>query len=297
MTSRICRSKLFAGRTLCMHKQTYTLPHAWDEAIGQWVDWLTTSGASEETVRVRRGVVRCIARRSATGSPIELTTNRLVEICAAQPWSNDHRRSVRTALVGFFDHCIETELCRANPARGLPAVSESKPAPRPATDRIWHDLLDAAGPRERLMARLAGEAGLRRAEIAQVHRYDLIEDLAGWSLLVRGKGGKQRTVPVTDSLASAIRTHRYGSSPRGFLFPGNDDGHLSPGHVGVLISRLMPDGWSCHKLRHRYATRGYAGTGNLRAVQEALGHASVATTQRYTAVSNREVRAVSEAAA
>ncbi len=52
-----------------------------------------------------------------------------------------------------------------------------------------------------------------------------------------------------------------------------------------------------HKLRHRYASKGYAGTGNIRAVQEALGHASVATTQRYTAVTSREVRAVSEAAA
>lgn len=52
-----------------------------------------------------------------------------------------------------------------------------------------------------------------------------------------------------------------------------------------------------HKLRHRFGTRGYAGTGNLRAVQEALGHASVATTQRYVAVSARDVRAVSEAAA
>jgi site-specific recombinase XerC len=49
-------------------------------------------------------------------------------------------------------------------------------------------------------------------------------------------------------------------------------------------------------LRHRFASRGYAGTGNLRAVQEALGHASIATTQRYTAVSRDDVRAVSEAA-
>jgi len=64
-----------------------------------------------------------------------------------------------------------------------------------------------------------------------------------------------------------------------------------------VISRLMPDGWSMHKLRHRFATRGYAGTGNLRAVQEALGHASVATTQRYTAISSREVRSVADAAA
>ena len=58
----------------------------------------------------------------------------------------------------------------------------------------------------------------------------------------------------------------------------------------------MPPGWSAHKLRHRYATRGYAVTRNLRAVQVALGHASVATTQRYTATTEPEVRAVAEAA-
>ena len=142
------------------------------------------------------------------------------------------------------------------------------------------------------MARLAGEAGLRRAEVAQAHRDDLIEDLTGWSLIVHGKGGKQRVVPLTDSLATTIREH-----PAGWLFPGRDNGHLSAGHVGITISRLMPPGWSMHKLRHRYATRGFAGTGNLRAVQVALGHASVATTQRYVAVSSADLRAVSEAAA
>jgi site-specific recombinase XerC len=53
----------------------------------------------------------------------------------------------------------------------------------------------------------------------------------------------------------------------------------------------MPPGWSMHKLRHRFATRGYAGTGDLLAVKEALGHASVATTQLYTAVPRKGVRA------
>ena len=147
------------------------------------------------------------------------------------------------------------------------------------------------------MARLAGEAGLRRAEVAQVHRDDLGEDINGWSLIVRGKGDKQRIIPITDSLANAINEYSSGYSPRGFLFPGQIDGHISPNRVGVVLSKLMPPGWSMHKLRHRYASRGFAGTHNIRAVQEALGHSSVATTQRYTAVSSRDVRAVSEAAA
>lgn len=63
-----------------------------------------------------------------------------------------------------------------------------------------------------------------------------------------------------------------------------------------MIGDRMPEGWSMHKLRHRFATKAYAGSRNLRAVQEALGHASVATTQRYTAVSGTEVRAAVAAA-
>lgn len=154
------------------------------------------------------------------------------------------------------------------------------------------------------MVRLAGEAGLRRAEIAQVHRNDVIWDGDGWSLIVNGKGGKQRVVPINTSLAEQIQRgpswlgdHVGG----GYLFPSIDRwgnvvaDHLTADRVGRLISDLMPDGWSAHKLRHRYATRGFAGTKNLRAVQEALGHASVATTQRYTAVSSPEVREVAEA--
>lgn len=270
----------------------YTLPQEWENAIAGWVEWLTAGGSSKETVRVRRGVVRFTARH-LQGTPSAVTTGQLVDLCASHQWSNDHRRGVRTALIGFYDW-----LGGDNPARGLPQVPESKPRPRPVTDTIWKELLDSAPPRERLMARLAGEAGLRRAEVAQVHRDDLVEDNTGWSLIVKGKGGKQRTVPITDCLADAINGYRPGEyNPRGFLFPGQIDGHISANRVGVALSRLMPEGWSMHKLRHRYASKGFAGTGNLRAVQEALGHASVATTQRYTAVASRDVRAVSEAAA
>lgn len=276
----------------------YELPELWDVAILGWVQWLIAAGAASETVRCRRGIVRAVARRTRTLGPGDVTTEMLVASCAAQRWSNDHRRNVRASLLRFYEYCVKAGVCPTNPAKDLPRVPESKPRPRPATDAIWAALLVAASPRERMMARLAGEAGMRRAEVAKVHRADLIEDLLGWSIIVRGKGDKQRIVPITDTLANGVREYQDGGyNPDGFLFPGQIDGHVSAGHVGVLISRLMPEGWSMHKLRHRYASRGYAGTRDIRAVQEALGHASVATTQRYTAVTSREVRAVSEAAA
>lgn len=282
-----------------MYGELYTLPPSWGEAIRGWTEWLVAAGASPETIRVRRGIVRSVARQLVDiGHPGGVTTEHLVDLCSRHRWSNDHRRGVRAALIGFYDWFQVSGASTDNPARGLPRVPESTPKPRPAPDTIWRQLLATAAPRERLMARLAAEAGLRRAEVARIRRDDLIEDLIGWSLVVRGKGNKQRVVPITDGLADAIRAyHVEGYTPHGYLFPGQIDGHVSPGHVGVLISRLMPPGWSMHTLRHRYASRGYAGTKDIRAVQEALGHASVATTQRYTAVTSREIRAVSESAA
>ena len=95
----------------------------------------------------------------------------------------------------------------------------------------------------------------------------------------------------------------FGAGPRsapgvpGYLFPGDDEGHLTPGYVGTLVTKVLPDGWSMHSLRHRMASRAYRGTRNLRAVQAILGHENLNTTQRYLAVDDREIRAAMEAAA
>jgi integrase len=241
-----------------------------------------------------------IARRSETTHPRFITIGSLIEIGNRYEWSADHRKGIRTSLNSFFEWALINGIVSDNPAALLPAVSGSPPNPRPAPDDIWEKLLADAPPRELMMARLAGEAGMRRAEVAVCHRRDLFREGAHWSLLIHGKGGKDRVLPITDNLAAAIIEFCPTSS---YLFPSLDKWgnelapHLSEHHVGKLLSALMPPGWSMHKLRHRFASRGLAGTNDLIAVQEALGHVSVATTQRYVKITTDKVRAVSEAAA
>lgn len=127
------------------------------------------------------------------------------------------------------------------------------------------------------MVRLAGACGLRRAEIAQL-RGDDIDN--GW-VRVTGKGGQVRAVPLPDDLA-------WLGGVDGWVFPNGRGGHLAPDTVGRLLRQVLGRGG--HTLRHRYATTVYAGTGDLRAVQELLGHASPVTTARYTLVSPKRLR-------
>lgn len=276
------------------HVLSYPLPPAWDSAINGWLAWLIAAGTSSATRHTRRGHVRRVAREVGAASPRDVTGPDLLAILGRADYSIEHRRGLRASLASFYHWCLTSGVVESDPTLTLPMVRTPSGAPKPATDEIWRQILAAADERSLLMARLACEAGLRRAEVACVHSDDLANGIDGAELIVHGKGGKQRVVPITVTLAADIAaTCPHG----GFLFPGQIDGHLSANHVGKIVSALMPHGWSMHKLRHRFATRGYAGTGNLRAVQEALGHASVATTQRYTAVAGADLRRVSEAAA
>lgn len=282
-----------------------TLPTAWENAIQDWSKWLRAAGRSPKTIRTRTGHVAAIARLTHTRHPAEISTNLLVECFAARDYSVEHRRSSRVSLTQFFDHCLQQRLVTHNPASGLPKISEDNPRARPAPDWLWEELVAKAPPRELLMVRLAAEAGLRREEISKVSRDDVTWNGDGYSLIVHGKGGRQRIVPINDGLAEQLQKGRFEWIPPGcparYVFPSLDRwgnvvaARMSADRVGRLISDLMPEGWSAHKLRHRYATRGFAVTHNLRAVQVALGHASVATTQRYTAVSEPDVRQVAEA--
>jgi integrase/recombinase XerC len=136
------------------------------------------------------------------------------------------------------------------------------------------------------MVRLANELGLRRAEVAQVlPEADVVQDLKGWSLVVHGKGGKKRVLPLPDDLA-----HQLLASDSGYLFPSPKGGHVSPHWVGTLVSRALADGTTMHQLRHLCATEIHEQTHDVRLVQTLLGHSSLATTQRYIGVDDSKVR-------
>lgn len=259
-------------------------PPAWASLVAAYLAAEAGAGRSPATIATRRGHLAFMAR-GLRCAPARVTTAGILTWFGRQSWSIETRRSHRNTAMSFFGWAHRAGHLSTNPAADLPVMRAAAPAPRPAPDAVWSAAIADADPRVRLMLRLAAEVGLRRAEIARVHRRDLTRGSAGAALLVHGKGGKLRVVPLGDALAVAI------ADADGYLFPGDEDGHLSPRWVGKLMAGALPDHWTAHTLRHRFATRAYRGTRNLRAVQSLLGHSSVATTERYTAVDDDEIRA------
>lgn len=253
----------------------------------EWVAWMRVAGRPETTIGLRVYHLRRIMRELEM-DPWVVTTEQLVHYLASQSWAPETRRSYRASLRAFYGWAQATGRRLDSPAHLLPSVTVPRGKPRPTPELIYHDAMHRAGARERLMIELAAQCGLRRGEIARVHTGDLVQDLLGHSLRVVGKGGHVRMVPLPPLLAASIL-----GAPAGWLFPSphSAGGHLTEHHVGVLVSRLLPEGWTCHTLRHRCGTVAYAASHDLRAVQELLGHAKPETTALYTKVSPASVRA------
>lgn len=272
-------------------------PASWREPIDGYCLHLVAAGQSARTVKSRRQALARIGR-DLDCPPADVTTAALVEWFGQQRWKPETRKHYRVAAAGFFTWAHRANVVPVDVGAELPAVRIPPTVPRPVPDDAYRAALAAAGPRERLLLRLAAEAGLRRAEAAGVRVSDVEDAYGGPQLRVLGKGGRVRIVPITDDLAAVIRRGAAGHSPAlaafgpaEFLFPGTDSGHLSPHYVGKLVAAALPPGWSMHKLRHRFATRVFRGSRNLIATQRLLGHSSVATTQRYVGVDDDEIRA------
>ncbi|RGU85727.1 site-specific integrase [Bifidobacterium longum] len=259
-------------------------PVPWRKSIEGWTDTLRAAGLSAQTIKSRRYKMIHLSWLLMPSGPKDVTTEQIVQVFARQQWKPETRKAYRNTISSFFRWLHKSGRRSDDPSLDVPRVKKPHAHPRPCPDRYIAAAMEMATPPERLMIRLGAECGLRRGEIAAVHSDDVVADSTGRSLIVRGKGDKQRIVPLPDDLAGIIM------DARGYLFPGRFGGHVEESYIGDHISRLLPDGYAAHTLRHRFATTAYAATHDLFVVAELLGHESVETTEHYVAMPDGRLR-------
>ncbi|HEY9337581.1 MAG TPA: tyrosine-type recombinase/integrase [Kribbella sp.] len=287
---------------------------AWVVAIAAFKFYLRSAERSAGAIRLRTYYIARFAADVTKADPYHcdpfagpttgVGVDQLAGWLSNPDWQAETRKSARASIIAFYRWAAKTgRLTVPNPAAELDPISVPRALPRPTPDVVLVDALLTANDHDRLILKLAGYAGLRRAEIAKVHPDDFDWDTD--KLLVRGKGGKERWVPVhpdlrVDVLAELAR-RESGKTGTGwryyvdsitvddYLFPGRD-GHVQPDAIGKVLSRLLAGRWTGHTLRHRFATVALRVSRDLRAVQELLGHSKPETTARYTEVSEESKR-------
>lgn len=268
-----------------MLNESILLPH-----VRGWRQELIGIGRSKNTVAVRVSYVTRFMRW--VDLPLEeITRTHLVGWLAEHPtWEKDTRRSAIASLRGFFTWAHRTGLVTVNAAADLPSAGRKRAVPAPAAD---YDVMEAIRQSPEWVAlaiEVIATCGLRRSEVATLKDSLIQPDGQGWIIRVTGKGDVTRIIPCPPHLALRLKKRK------GWTFPGGQHGHVSAGWLGKMISRALPPGVTAHKLRHRFASVSYAKTHDLRAIQELLGHASLATTQVYVRVSTTETREAAQAA-
>jgi integrase/recombinase XerC len=197
-----------------------------------------------------------------------------------------------------------------NPAKLVATPRLPKKLPRVPTMEEINGLLNSEMPesasfpeRDRAIFELLYGCGLRNSELVGIELGDL--DGANGVILVRGKGKKQRYVPLEGAAAEALQAYRQqrqqllnaaGKSTRR-LFINRRGGPLTTRSVGrivkqIAVSRGLPSDIHPHTLRHAFGTHMLSEGADLRAIQELLGHERLSTTQRYTQLSIQHVMEV-----
>ena len=231
---------------------------------------------------------------------------------AASDGVGNATRAKKLSAVRSFFRWLRLRHGIANEAPGLLRTPKSRrPLPRALTAPDAAAVVDSLGDdaaspalaaRDTALMALLYGAGLRIHEALGLDIGDLPPE--GAPLSVRGKGGRQRIVPLLPVLRREIAAwlrHHPAPTPDAPLFLGARGARLNP---GVLQRRMrdfrrlngLPEHATPHALRHSFATHLLANGADLRAIQELLGHASLSTTQRYTAVDADRLMAVWQAA-
>ncbi len=280
------------------------------------VDWrleaflASLTASSPHTVAAYRGDVRDFAiwaERSGVDTPLRVERMLLRRYVAYLTTRRFAKRSIArkvAALHKYFRWLTRSGTLTADPSVALRAPSGEGRLPRVLSAGELDVLLDGAPDDEPQWRRHRDDAvlellygsGVRVSELCGLDCGDI--DLSSSTAVVWGKGSKQRRVPLSsvscDALRSwsAIRRDVVAETAGQALF-GNERGHrLTPRDVRRIIDRRADNPTHPHALRHSFATHLLDGGADLRVVQELLGHADVATTQRYTHVSNERLRAV-----
>lgn len=249
-------------------------------------------GVSARSLELRGACLRQAAR---AGLPL-LTASRgeIEDYLQGHTWAPATLAAHSQALRAFYLWARKTGVRADDPMEDMPRVRVPRGVPRPvpvSRYRAARVAAQAKGPRMVLMLDLCARMGLRRAEAARVHTDDFDDGL----LRIRGKGGKERMVPVPKDLQIII-----DGLPVGWLFPSRKGGGtrpITPARLGACITEMLGgNNWTTHTLRHRFATNVLQATDNLRIAQDLLGHSSSATTDRYTALMDGHKRSAIEAA-
>jgi integrase/recombinase XerC len=226
------------------------------------------------------------------------------------------RRSIarkKSVVRSMLSWAVARDVIPTNPSDDVVGPKLDKPLPRVMKAEEAKKLCelpprdDATGLRDRAILELLYGSGLRVSELCDIDVDDI--DLAANTLVVLGKGRKERKLPMSHPAADALRAYLFDARAQFLegrdrlaepcaLFLNARAGRLAPRSVRALMSKYLTtagsSAFSPHSLRHSFATHLLDNGADLRSVQELLGHESLATTQIYTHVSTERLRAVYE---
>jgi site-specific recombinase XerD len=245
------------------------------DIVGLWLRSMRRRNLSASTITKRASVARRLTLHAGCDL-VDVTTEQIEE------WLDSRDNAARTRyidvshLAAFFRWAIREELTDRDPTQRIDRPKVHVGVPRPIdTDDLRRALRQSPNAELTAMLHLAAFAGLRCAEIAALDWGDFNGDL----MLVRGKGGKERVVPVHPLITSSLRAlpNRRSHGPV-FGIPAHRVSHRISHHMmrcGIVAT--------AHQCRHWFATTAYEESGSdLRMVQELLGHSSPTTTAMYT---------------
>lgn len=199
-----------------------------------------------------------------------------------------------SALRSFCSYLVTQNILKNNPAKGVQAPKQGRPLPKQLNVDEMNQLLDIKGDsllslRDKAMMELTYSCGLRLAELANLNIDSIQNDK---QLRVLGKGNKERILPIATLAYSAIQAwlkvrSALSTNNEKALFLSKQKRRISTRQIAkrmkVWATRQHIDRQvSPHKLRHSFATHILESSGDLRGVQELLGHANLSTTQIYT---------------